>query len=317
MDNHVIKLQKNIEMTNKDIKLLWGRSGNRCAMCKHELSEDPKKVSKLHPLGEQAHIVAEEENGPRGKSILTPKERDAYPNRMLLCPTDHTKIDKHVDDYPIEKLHQIKTEHEEWVREKLSQDVDYRDEVHQLVYADMIDSVVGALDLPHWQIWSSQVLAPEPYWRDDAPHRSFDLIKKMLRTNWSGTNDELERAIKSVIFCFHEAVETFLEHSERSREEDYYFPHKFYRENPHRLEEWHEWVNRCYERVYLLAKSLNWFADVVRRDINPLFYALEGKFTVVEGPFENFSFKTRLYQFTEAEKKDLPKSIEKDLVHTF
>ena len=105
-----------------DIKLLWGRSGNRCAMCRIELSFDAQSASTVVPLGEQAHIVAREPGGPRGESSLTPAERDLYSNLILLCPTDHSRIDKAPKDHPVEELLRIKAEHEEWVRTSLSEE---------------------------------------------------------------------------------------------------------------------------------------------------------------------------------------------------
>ncbi len=58
------------------------------------LSEDKNTSSESFPFGEQAHIVAEEEEGPRGKSVLSKEERNSYHNHILLCPNCHTKIDK-------------------------------------------------------------------------------------------------------------------------------------------------------------------------------------------------------------------------------
>ena len=43
----------------KDIKILWGRSGNRCAICRTQLTQDAAAVSAAFTLGEQAHIVGE------------------------------------------------------------------------------------------------------------------------------------------------------------------------------------------------------------------------------------------------------------------
>ena len=61
----------------KDIKLLWGRSGNRCAICQIILTQDKTKASAAFTLGEQAHIVGEKEEAPRGKSPLTEEERNS------------------------------------------------------------------------------------------------------------------------------------------------------------------------------------------------------------------------------------------------
>ena len=108
----------------KDIKLLWGRSGNRCAMCKVELTQDKNTDNASFTLGEQAHIVGEKEKASRGQSPLSEKQRNSYHNLILLCPNHHTEIDNNEQDWPLEKLHQLKSEHELWVSETLSATTD-------------------------------------------------------------------------------------------------------------------------------------------------------------------------------------------------
>ncbi len=103
-------------MREKEIKILWGRSGNRCAICKLELTPDGDKET----LGEMAHIIARSTDGPRGDSSLTSHERDKYKNLILLCPTHHAEIDKNFEDWSVEKLIEIKSKHEGWVSEQLN-----------------------------------------------------------------------------------------------------------------------------------------------------------------------------------------------------
>ncbi len=103
-------------MREKEIKILWGRSGNRCAICKLELTPDGDRET----LGEMAHVVAKSKDGPRGKSELDSTERDTYKNLILLCPTHHTNIDKNYQDWSVERLLKIKTDHEAWVSEQLN-----------------------------------------------------------------------------------------------------------------------------------------------------------------------------------------------------
>src|SRR3954451_4637646 len=164
----------------KDIKLLWGRSGNRCAICRIELSFDALHSSARFPMGEQAHIVAKETEGPRGHSILTQEERDSYSNLILMCPTHHTLIDKAVDDYPTEKLHIIKGQHELFVQSTLSGTTDSRAVAHNLIYASLIDAAVESLKLEDWNVWTSWLLADTPQWDLDARGRIKTFSHKVL-----------------------------------------------------------------------------------------------------------------------------------------
>lgn len=75
----------------KTHKMLWGRSGNICAFpdCKKELVMDISETDDISVVGEEAHIVAREAEGPRGNSPLTPEQRDKYDNLILMCSIHH------------------------------------------------------------------------------------------------------------------------------------------------------------------------------------------------------------------------------------
>ena len=49
-------------------------------------------------LGEEAHIVSEEPNGPRFRPMPR-KEVDSYTNLLLLCPSDHKIVGEQVNRY--------------------------------------------------------------------------------------------------------------------------------------------------------------------------------------------------------------------------
>lgn len=102
-------------MRDKDIKILWGRSGNRCAICKLELTAD----GSLETLGEMAHIVARSPNGPRGTQDLPVNDPDSYDNLILLCPTHHVEVDKDPAAWSVARLRAVKADHEAWVSEQL------------------------------------------------------------------------------------------------------------------------------------------------------------------------------------------------------
>ena len=107
---------------SKTRKILWAKSGNRCALCRIELVQNEIQEDNVI-IGEECHIVSSsKENGPRGQEILHCKDFDDYDNLILLCANDHKRIDTMVDIYPVDKLILIKKMHEEWVKETLSID---------------------------------------------------------------------------------------------------------------------------------------------------------------------------------------------------
>ncbi len=94
-------------------KMLWARAGNQCSYpdCPRALAEsdqagDPRIV------GEEAHIVADSPDGPRGGLHPPGGDIDSYLNRILLCPEHHQLIDSAVDEFPIPVLVRMRDEHE-------------------------------------------------------------------------------------------------------------------------------------------------------------------------------------------------------------
>ncbi len=63
-------------------KMLWRRAANRCTFsdCRNELFMDASETDDESLIGEECHVVAKEQNGPRGDSSLTPEAREEYDN---------------------------------------------------------------------------------------------------------------------------------------------------------------------------------------------------------------------------------------------
>lgn len=300
-------------MTERDIKLLWGRSGNRCALCKAEVSQDKKLSSEKYPLGEQAHIVGEKDSAPRGNSNLSEDERDGYCNRILLCPTHHTQIDRDDTYYSVERLHYIKQQHELWVQESLAESADVQRQAHDLVYSTLIDTAVQACDFERWSIWTSWATGPRPHWSNDAYDRIVFFRDAILRAAWPRKNKELEKALQTLAFTIFEAADFFWMHAESEGNLAKTIP--FYKLSDHSEQKYRglvnayrQWEQRCGDTVMEATKAANWVAQVVRRDINPLFYAKNGKFLVRCGPFLDMTFRSYVPEYTSKEKKLLPKS---------
>ena len=306
-----------MSISQRDIKLLWARAAGRCSFpdCGMKLTQDKNLASDSFPLGEQAHIVGESEGAPRGKSTLTTDERNSYFNLILLCPTHHTVVDNNPEDYPVEKLHIMKAQHELWVEQTLTESKDVQKTAQDVIYADLIDAAAEACQFDSWDKWASRALSTNMNWDEDAHKRLFKFLNKILGAVWPKTLPELKCALKKLTYEIYEAIQTFEEHCEPSKakdnimvEERFYKSHGWIEDDKvyqQLFNEYDAWQDKCKKHVIEATKAANWLADVVRRDINPLFFATKGKFFVIMGPFDALEFRSFFLEYTEKEKKEI------------
>ena len=96
--------------------------------------------------------------------------------------------------------------------------------------------------------------------------------------------------------------------------EDTYYPDKFYKTGgwnvnyEEDVEKYKQWIQECHNWLVEATKSANWFADVVRRDINPMFFAEKGRFLTMEGDI--LGFKAKLHVYTKEQRDSLPDSLD-------
>jgi hypothetical protein len=91
-----------------DIKLLFARSGNRCAFPKCGAPMAVKETL----TGEVCHIKGVRPGSARYDPGQTDLERHAIANLVLMCPTHHTVIDDDEESYTVERLCKMKAAHE-------------------------------------------------------------------------------------------------------------------------------------------------------------------------------------------------------------
>jgi hypothetical protein len=98
-----------------DRKKLWARSGNICSFpeCGVELALE-QQANRV--LGEEAHIKGEKPTAPRYDPDQSQAERESYENRILLCPTHHTMIDADPGAWTVERLLEMKANHERQIK---------------------------------------------------------------------------------------------------------------------------------------------------------------------------------------------------------
>src|SRR5688572_14337293 len=109
-------------VSSRTKRIVWVRDGGCCSFteCQRRLVTDAEPGVHGAVIGDLAHIVASSADGPRGGKPPPGGEIDGADNLMLMCPTHHSQIDQQTGEYTVERLLQIKEDHERWVRERLS-----------------------------------------------------------------------------------------------------------------------------------------------------------------------------------------------------
>jgi hypothetical protein len=117
-------------ISNKTRKLLWGRSGNRCAICRRELVMDATATDNESIVGDECHIVAKNPGGPRSDSVMPDEDINCCSNLILLCKVHHKMVDDQPSTYTADKLRELKRKHELWVRKTLGATGDSEGNLH-------------------------------------------------------------------------------------------------------------------------------------------------------------------------------------------
>lgn len=108
-----------MSITDKNRKILWGKSGNKCAICRHALVVDPTVQDSESVVGEECHIISGAQGGPRYNPSYPSTQIDDLSNLMLLCRVHHKMVDDQAETYTANVLRGIKMNHEKWVEQKL------------------------------------------------------------------------------------------------------------------------------------------------------------------------------------------------------
>lgn len=113
------------DISKRDIKLLCTKSGNRCAIteCHKELVVDKNENDRYCLIGVMAHIKGEKSGAARFDPDMTDAQRNSYPNLIFVCSNCHKMIDDQPNTYTVEKLHNIKDQHEKWILESTQKEI--------------------------------------------------------------------------------------------------------------------------------------------------------------------------------------------------
>lgn len=302
----------------KTHKLLWGFSGNKCAFddCRNDLIADETETDDESIIGDEAHIVARSEDGPRGKSTLSEEDRDKYDNLILLCRKHHKIIDDQYKFYTVEKLNTIKKEHEIWVRESLKPDKEK--EKIDLVYAKYIDEIIQELDFNNWKGWTSF-----PIGDASITYANLKALEKLpsyiISRFWSNKYQDLEDSVYNIKNIINDFTSVFYKYADRDSirlkdDEDAEFKTS-YTETFYKLV-YHQ-DQKVYDRLlddYIyhieliadlgleLTRAGNLLIEKIRKYIYPMYREDEGKLLISYGPTEDLSYHTYKVEYNTEEK---------------
>lgn len=106
-------------ISDKTRKLLWGLAGARCSYCQCSLVMNATDNDAESIVGDECHIHARHERGPRRNASLSEDGVDDYENLILLCKVHHKLVDDQPEKYTADYLKVLKAKHESWVNSEL------------------------------------------------------------------------------------------------------------------------------------------------------------------------------------------------------
>jgi hypothetical protein len=297
----------------KTRKMLWGRAANRCAFpdCRRELVMDATETDDESIIGEECHIIAREDDGPRGNASFPTVKRDKYDNLILLCNIHHKLIDDQPNKYTIERLKEIKKNHIEWIDSSLN--IDKEKQYDDEVYSTYIDEWSRMADIDNWKFWSSWVLgAGEPSLHKDQEQQLQQLKLSLLSRIWPKRYPELEAAFANFRIVLNDFLLVFHIHSVEHNNE--YSTEKFYKrldrwdpEAYSRLgEEYDFHVDLVQDLILELTRAGNYVLDNIRKYIVRNYRLQEGALLVEAGPFMDLTYHTYRVEYRSDERTLIP-----------
>ena len=303
-------IANSMSISLKTQKMLWGRAAARCAYpdCRRQLVEDSTETDDPTLVGQNCHIVAEADDGPRGDPSMPTVDRNRYANLILMCGVHHTIIDDQVTSWTVERLQNLKRDHEAWVIQSLNLDTEAL--LEDLTYTDYIDEWIKLTHLSEWRAWSSFVLGSgQPRLRVDVDRDLQTLRSWLLSRIWPGRYHTLESAFTNFRIVLQDFHETIHDHLDPEPRGDLLFTKKFYQIQ--------HWDPPLYKRLLAayefhvdivsdlaleLTRAANLVCDEVRRHISPAFRIREGRIMVQRGPDMNLTYVDFIPQYSAEER---------------
>lgn len=295
------EMRGHVGIKTVDRKRLWGRSGNRCAICNQLLLQEAE-VGGAVTLGEEAHIVAREMDGPRGDSPLTPDQRDEYSNLVLLCPTDHARVDSLPTgpvDFPVERLIALKRDQEERVQNTLGYDA--KVQLNEEKWARLIDDFVARIQWERWPVLTANLMDPAgAAILDTDRKRLADLRDWLITRVWPEGHDHLRnllhgtrQVINDLLLILERDYEDGPIAGQSVRLRRNYKDLRRYDEQEYKrlLDDFMHKLGLINDLALELTRFSNAICDAIRQDIDGSFRFDEGALIVLNGPTERLEME--------------------------
>lgn len=258
-------------------KQLWGRAGNRCAFphCRDELNEPSANPPGGVVVGEEAHIVAREEDGPRGDSPLIVAQRDEYTNLILLCRRHHKIVDTDVAAHSVQSLLRLKDDHERWVRATL----DIAGQAMMERYAQVLDTWSQTVVLHRWHdLTDGLAIATGPGIPNWGWNALVDTDAYLRSVVWPGGLPDLERAFTNFSEVLADLINVF-DDGQPDAQLDGRWLRLTAPRHPRSEDDWQRFArNRdlVTNLALELTRATNRVCDVARTRVDPQFRLVEG-----------------------------------------
>ncbi len=300
----------------KTHKILWARSGGKCAICKNDLVIDPTDLNDDPSIvGDEAHIIARSESFTRGDyDSLSPEKRDHYSNLILLCKTHHKQIDDQPATFTVDKLREIKAQHEAEVKKHWT-DEEKRKQQDEIIYASYIDEWAKKSDLDNWRDVCSWLSADTPTLPNAWYENQKEFLVWIIGRIWPQRFPLLEKALFNYKAVLQDFLNVFDQHIDYDKEDERFIrTKKFYK-----IREWNEeryaklgkqydtHVNLVNDLFFELTRAANFVCDRVRESIFHGYRLKEGAL-LIERHNVGFELKTVRVrvEYKDEERTDMP-----------
>jgi hypothetical protein len=146
-------------LSEADRRFIIARSGGCCNKCRTAVFLENEFAERAR-IGDDAHIYAYSDKGPRGSDAGAPANRNARENIILLCKNCHAEVDQQPLKFTPHLLTEMRQAHYAWVEECFGQSRVDKPRFHYLLYLNMprldMYAVANAIPLPRLDLEPAQ-----------------------------------------------------------------------------------------------------------------------------------------------------------------